>query len=146
MRDVILTERGPKPIGPYSQAVRTNGFLYVSGQVALDPKTGDDRGGHSPADAAGARKPEGYSGGGRFEPPSRREDYRISEGHERVFGHERSVRQLFHVVPTGALNCASVASSQGCACRDRSDCRVVAGSARRTMPRVTHASKTNPAA
>jgi len=41
MRDVILTERGPKPIGPYSQAVRTNGFLYVSGQVALDPKSGE---------------------------------------------------------------------------------------------------------
>ncbi len=39
MRDVILTERGPKPIGPYSQAIRANGFLYVSGQVALDPKT-----------------------------------------------------------------------------------------------------------
>ena len=41
MRDVILTDRGPKPIGPYSQAIRTNGFLYVSGQVALDPKTGE---------------------------------------------------------------------------------------------------------
>jgi 2-iminobutanoate/2-iminopropanoate deaminase len=41
MRDVILTDKGPKPIGPYSQAIRTNGFLYVSGQVALDPKTGE---------------------------------------------------------------------------------------------------------
>ena len=41
MRDVILTDRGPKPIGPYSQAIRTNGFLYLSGQVALDPKTGE---------------------------------------------------------------------------------------------------------
>ncbi len=41
MRDVILTDRGPKPIGPYSQAIRTNGFLYVSGQVALDPKSGE---------------------------------------------------------------------------------------------------------
>ena len=41
MRDAILTDRGPKPIGPYSQAIRTNGFLYVSGQVALDPKTGE---------------------------------------------------------------------------------------------------------
>jgi len=40
MRDIVLTDRGPKPIGPYSQAIRTNGFLYVSGQVALDPKTG----------------------------------------------------------------------------------------------------------
>jgi 2-iminobutanoate/2-iminopropanoate deaminase len=41
MRDIVLTDRGPKPIGPYSQAVRVNGFLFVSGQVALDPKTGE---------------------------------------------------------------------------------------------------------
>jgi 2-iminobutanoate/2-iminopropanoate deaminase len=41
MRDVVLTDRGPKPIGPYSQAIRANGFLFVSGQVALDPKTGE---------------------------------------------------------------------------------------------------------
>ena len=41
MKDVILTDRRPKPIGPYSQAIRTNGFLYLSGQVALDPKTGE---------------------------------------------------------------------------------------------------------
>lgn len=40
MSDVVLTDHGPKPIGPYSQAIRVNGFLYVSGQVALDPKTG----------------------------------------------------------------------------------------------------------
>ena len=41
MRDEVLTDKGPKPIGPYSQAIRANGFLYVSGQVALDPKTGE---------------------------------------------------------------------------------------------------------
>src|SRR5437588_12841578 len=41
MKDVVLTDKGPKPIGPYSQAIRANGFLYVSGQVALDPKTGE---------------------------------------------------------------------------------------------------------
>ena len=40
MRDVVFTDKGPKPIGPYSQAIRSNGFLYVSGQVALDPTTG----------------------------------------------------------------------------------------------------------
>jgi 2-iminobutanoate/2-iminopropanoate deaminase len=45
MRDTVLTDRGPKPIGPYSQAIRANGFLYVSGQVALDPKTGEMMGG-----------------------------------------------------------------------------------------------------
>ncbi|GAC1701552.1 MAG: RidA family protein [Candidatus Acidiferrum sp.] len=40
MRDTVLTDRGPRPIGPYSQAVRANGFLFVSGQIALDPRTG----------------------------------------------------------------------------------------------------------
>ncbi len=41
MKDIVLTDRGPKPIGPYSQAVKSNGFVFVSGQVALDPKTND---------------------------------------------------------------------------------------------------------
>ncbi len=41
MKDVVLTNRGPKPIGPYSQAIKANGFLFVSGQVALDPSTGE---------------------------------------------------------------------------------------------------------
>ena len=37
MKETVLTDRGPKPIGPYSQAVRSNGFLFISGQVAFDP-------------------------------------------------------------------------------------------------------------
>jgi 2-iminobutanoate/2-iminopropanoate deaminase len=41
MKSIVLTERGPKPIGPYSQAVKANGLLFVSGQVALDAKTGE---------------------------------------------------------------------------------------------------------
>jgi 2-iminobutanoate/2-iminopropanoate deaminase len=41
MKETVLTDRGPKPIGPYSQAVKANGFLFVSGQVALDAKTGE---------------------------------------------------------------------------------------------------------
>jgi 2-iminobutanoate/2-iminopropanoate deaminase len=41
MKDVILTARGPKPVGPYSQAVKSNGFLFVSGQIALDPQSGE---------------------------------------------------------------------------------------------------------
>ena len=45
MKDIVLTDRGPKPIGPYSQAIKANGFLYVSGQVPLDPKTGEFVGG-----------------------------------------------------------------------------------------------------
>lgn len=39
MKEVIATDRGPKAIGPYSQAIRANGFLFVSGQIPLDPAT-----------------------------------------------------------------------------------------------------------
>lgn len=39
MREVIATNDGPKAIGPYSQAVKANGFVFLSGQVALDPTT-----------------------------------------------------------------------------------------------------------
>jgi 2-iminobutanoate/2-iminopropanoate deaminase len=41
MKAIVTTDRGPKPIGPYSQAIKANGFLFVSGQVALDPKTNE---------------------------------------------------------------------------------------------------------
>jgi 2-iminobutanoate/2-iminopropanoate deaminase len=40
VKDVISTDRGPKAIGPYSQAIRANGFIFVSGQVSFDPATG----------------------------------------------------------------------------------------------------------
>jgi 2-iminobutanoate/2-iminopropanoate deaminase len=38
---IIKSENAPAPIGPYSQAVFANNTLYVSGQIALDPSTGD---------------------------------------------------------------------------------------------------------
>ena len=41
MRERIETGKAPKPIGPYSQAVRANGFIFVSGQIAIDPDTGN---------------------------------------------------------------------------------------------------------
>ncbi len=39
MREVIATDQAPKAIGPYSQAVKANGFVFVSGQIPLDPAT-----------------------------------------------------------------------------------------------------------
>lgn len=39
MREVIVTGDGPKAIGPYSQAIKANGLVFVSGQIALDPVT-----------------------------------------------------------------------------------------------------------
>lgn len=37
MREVIATKDAPQAIGPYSQAIKANGFLFVSGQIAIDP-------------------------------------------------------------------------------------------------------------
>ena len=37
MREVIATDRGPKAIGPYSQAIKANGLVFLSGQISLDP-------------------------------------------------------------------------------------------------------------
>jgi 2-iminobutanoate/2-iminopropanoate deaminase len=39
MREVIATNDGPKAIGPYSQAIKANGLVFLSGQIALDPAT-----------------------------------------------------------------------------------------------------------
>lgn len=44
-KQIITTAKAPAPIGPYSQAVKANGFLFVSGQVALNPLTGELVGG-----------------------------------------------------------------------------------------------------
>ena len=39
MIETVATDRGPKAIGPYSQAIRANGFVFLSGQIPIDPKT-----------------------------------------------------------------------------------------------------------
>ncbi len=41
MREVIFTKNAPEPIGPYSQAVRLGNLVFLSGQIPLDPKTGN---------------------------------------------------------------------------------------------------------
>lgn len=40
MKKIIKTDNAPHAIGPYSQAIEANGFVFVSGQIALDPRTG----------------------------------------------------------------------------------------------------------
>ena len=39
MREVIATKDAPQAIGPYSQAIKANGFVFTSGQIAIDPAT-----------------------------------------------------------------------------------------------------------
>lgn len=41
MKTIINTTNAPAPIGPYSQAVAANGFLFISGQIAINPATGE---------------------------------------------------------------------------------------------------------
>ena len=41
MKEIISTENAPGAIGPYSQAIKAGGFVYVSGQVPIDPETGE---------------------------------------------------------------------------------------------------------
>jgi 2-iminobutanoate/2-iminopropanoate deaminase len=41
MKKIIKTPNAPLPIGPYNQAVAVNGLLFVSGQIALHPQTGE---------------------------------------------------------------------------------------------------------
>jgi len=41
MKEIITTERAPRAIGPYSQGVKAGGFVFLSGQIALDPATGE---------------------------------------------------------------------------------------------------------
>ncbi|MFW0714992.1 RidA family protein [Pedobacter sp. N23S346] len=41
MKQIITTTNAPSPIGPYSQAVKAGNFLFVSGQVAINPENGE---------------------------------------------------------------------------------------------------------
>jgi 2-iminobutanoate/2-iminopropanoate deaminase len=41
MKEIVTSKNAPAPIGPYNQAVAANGMLYISGQIALHPESGE---------------------------------------------------------------------------------------------------------
>ena len=41
MKKIFFTDKAPKAVGPYSQAVEANGTLYISGQIPINPETGE---------------------------------------------------------------------------------------------------------
>ncbi|MEO0130605.1 MAG: RidA family protein [candidate division WOR-3 bacterium] len=41
MKEIIYTDKAPKPIGPYSQAVKIGNLIFLSGQIGIDPKTNE---------------------------------------------------------------------------------------------------------
>ena len=40
-KKIVKTDKAPQPVGPYSQAIKANGFLFLSGQIPLVPETGE---------------------------------------------------------------------------------------------------------
>ena len=46
MRNAVSTAKAPQAIGPYSQAIKANGFIFVSGQIAIEPESGNIIGGN----------------------------------------------------------------------------------------------------
>ncbi len=82
MREAVSTSNAPAAIGPYSQAIRAGDFLFVSGQIPLDPATGTLVGGGI-ADQTHQvlPKPRRHPRGGRLVVRPRRQDDRLPGGH-----------------------------------------------------------------
>ena len=62
---IIKTTKAPAPIGPYSQAVKAGNFLFISGQVAIDPSTAEMKNEPAGRSNAGYEKPFGNINKGR---------------------------------------------------------------------------------
>ena len=62
-KKIIFTEKAPKAIGPYSQAIRTESMVFTAGQAGLDPATGElVEGGIEARDASGINQPQACAG------------------------------------------------------------------------------------
>ena len=59
--EAVATSEAPAALGAYSQAVKANGFVFVSGQLGIDPTTGELAGDTGRAGRAGAEEHQAYS-------------------------------------------------------------------------------------
>ena len=80
----IHTDKAPAAVGPYSQAIKINGMVFTSGQIALDPATGDiARHRHQNTGRAGYEKPYGSFKGSRHQAGKRHQDNLLFEQYGR---------------------------------------------------------------
>ncbi len=89
LKTAIATKDAPAAIGPYSQAIRVGDMLYASGQVALDPATGQlVAGGIAEQTTSRLRKHQGraYRSGPRYDP--RHQNHCLPEEYVRLRCHE----------------------------------------------------------
>jgi 2-iminobutanoate/2-iminopropanoate deaminase len=115
-RQAVSTDQAPKAIGPYSQAVSAGGFLFTSGQIALDPETGALAPGGFEAQARQVMRNLGHvleSAGCSFEDVVKATIYvtdlahfpRLNELYGEALGAHRPARSTVQVadLPKGAL-------------------------------------------
>ena len=89
MRQVIATTDGPIAIGPYSQAIKANGFVFLSGQIALDPATQQiDRGDVAAQTERVLQNLAAILAGRRQLARSGGQDHRLPQEHVRLRRHE----------------------------------------------------------
>jgi 2-iminobutanoate/2-iminopropanoate deaminase len=111
MREVIATENGPKAIGPYSQAIKANGFVFVSGQVAIDPATQQVIGGDVASQTD--RVLQNLSSILKAAGTSLEKSVRcFLAKHGRFCGHERGLREIFSFGPASAVDGRSSALAE----------------------------------
>ena len=95
-RTVVHSDDAPKAIGPYSQAIKAGNLLFCSGQIPLDPKTGEMVGASDVREQA-RRVMQNLeavlTAGGRFV-RQRRQDDDLSEGPGRLRRGQRDLRRL----------------------------------------------------
>ena len=92
MKKVIFTEKAPAAIGPYSQAIEANGMVFLSGQLPVDPATGEFVPGGVAEQTAQAFECVGCS---RFDYCKYCKDDCLSGGYVFICRNECCLRQLF---------------------------------------------------
>ena len=92
MKKEIVSENAPAAIGPYSQGIEANGFVYVSGQLPIDPISGK-----FPDGGVGALTKQSLDNARCGE------NNRIPDQHERFHGNERGIRFVFRGRCSGAF-------------------------------------------
>jgi len=115
-KTVIATDKAPKAIGPYSQAVRVGNTLYISGSIGIDPKTGDFKSGDIEGQATQSLENIGAileAAGGKFSDVvkatvllKKMSDYATMNGiYAKYFTHQPPARAAFAVagLPKDAL-------------------------------------------
>ena len=92
----LHTDKAPAAIGPYSQGIQAGNTIYVSGQIPIDPATGEFAGQdiktQTRQSLTNISNILAAAGPGRAGPVRRGEDHCVSQGHERFRRHERGVR------------------------------------------------------